>query len=662
MYKTFFGFSERPFQLVPNPAYLYLSKSHEEALAHLTYAVSHGDGFVEITGEVGTGKTTLCRVFLENLRKDIEAAYIFNPMLDAMQLLRAINDEFGIDSKGDNIKDLIDTLNEFLMDQKREGKQVILVIDEAQNLNKDVLEQLRLLSNLETNTSKLIQIILVGQPELRDMLDSRDLRQLGQRVTLSCHLSPLDFNETRDYIRHRIEVASVKPLVKFTRGACQAIYKFSRGIPRLINIACDRALLTAYGLNKHKITKSIAQASVRELLSRGDARKYNMENKGQIYTLLIVCLILFLIIFYINGNLGVSVTSPLKSVKNHTVNSVLSHKKSEKKAKPVKVYRIKNKPFKKKTGPDKILNEKDKKHKPASLTPHIDKDKSPKTVVAAKAETANNAKPDKDNITKNREIKKEKEDKTHKEVSKPPLSKKQEKKVPLKKSITDMASFLSGIKPLKSRRDAAQAVFRIWQPYALIKDYLDTIENNYDFFRLAAKQNAFSLLLIKGANISLMKKLNLPAIIEFIKPGGSKPCYLPLVGIRAGKWEFKNGNEINITGIEEIKKFWSGVAYIPWKNFYGLVGIIPRKAPSDSVIALKLLLKEIGFQGLKINMEYDVPTREAVMMIQEKHGVNVDGSVGPITKIILYNEVASLKIPHLWSFDTLSSRNDGGDS
>ena len=159
-----------------------------------------------------------------------------------------------------------------------------------------------------------------------------------------------------------------------------------------------------------------------------------------------------------------------------------------------------------------------------------------------------------------------------------------------------------------------------------------------------------------------MKKLNLPAIIEFIKPGGSKPCYLPLVGIRAGKWEFKNGNEINITGIEEIKKFWSGVAYIPWKNFYGLVGIIPRKAPSDSVIALKLLLKEIGFQGLKINMEYDVPTREAVMMIQEKHGVNVDGSVGPITKIILYNEVASLKIPHLWSFDTLSSRNDGGDS
>ncbi|MCK5418202.1 MAG: AAA family ATPase, partial [Desulfobacterales bacterium] len=190
MYNKFFGFKEKPFKLVPNPAYFYLSKSHEEALAHLNYAMSQGDGFVEITGEVGTGKTTLCRAFLESLNGTVEAAYIFNPKLSPKQLLRTINEEFGIKSEGDNTKDLIDTLNIFLMQKKASGKKVILLIDEAQNLNRNVLEQLRLLSNLETNRDKLLQIILVGQPELSQILNSHELRQLGQRITLSYQLGP----------------------------------------------------------------------------------------------------------------------------------------------------------------------------------------------------------------------------------------------------------------------------------------------------------------------------------------------------------------------------------------------------------------------------------------------------------------------------------------
>ena len=165
MYENFFGFKEKPFKLVPNPEYLFLSKSHEEALAHLTYALSQGDGFVEITGEVGTGKTTLCRAFLENLDDDAIAAYIFNPKLDPRQLIKTINDELGIKCKTDNTKDLIDNLNNFLMRQKTLRKKVLLLIDEAQNLSKNVLEQLRLLSNLETSKEKLLQIILVGQPE-----------------------------------------------------------------------------------------------------------------------------------------------------------------------------------------------------------------------------------------------------------------------------------------------------------------------------------------------------------------------------------------------------------------------------------------------------------------------------------------------------------------
>lgn len=299
MYNNFFGFKERPFQLVPNPAYLFLSRSHEEAIAHLNYALSHGDGFVEITGEVGTGKTTLCRAFLEDLDKDSEVAYIFNPQLNQLELLKTINDEFGISSKADNTKDLIDALNGFLIKKKSQKKNVILLIDEAQNLNKEVLEQLRLLSNLETNTSKLLQIILVGQPELQTMLDSYDLRQLRQRITLSWYLTPLSRKETKEYIRHRVNIASKKTEDKFTQSAYDLIYKYSGGIPRLINIACDRALLTAFGDNRRKVTGSIASSAIRELKSRGgDTNRF--LTRGRLLTGFIVlfCLVLIAVFLY----------------------------------------------------------------------------------------------------------------------------------------------------------------------------------------------------------------------------------------------------------------------------------------------------------------------------------------------------------------------------
>jgi general secretion pathway protein A len=299
VYNNFFGFKERPFQLVPNPAYLFLSSSHEEAIAHLNYALSHGDGFVEITGEVGTGKTTLCRAFLEDLDKDSEVAYIFNPQLNQLELLKTINDEFGISSKADNTKDLIDTLNGFLMEKKSQKKNVILLIDEAQNLNKEVLEQLRLLSNLETSTSKLLQIILVGQPELHTMLDSYDLRQLRQRITLSWYLTPLSRKETKAYIRHRVSIASKKTEDKFTQSAYDLIYKYSGGIPRLINIACDRALLTAFGDNRRKVTGSIAGSAIRELKSRGgDANRF--LTRGRLLTgfIVLLCLVLMAVFLY----------------------------------------------------------------------------------------------------------------------------------------------------------------------------------------------------------------------------------------------------------------------------------------------------------------------------------------------------------------------------
>lgn len=268
MYNSFFGFREKPFKLVPNPDYLYLSKSHEEALAHLRYAVYQGEGFVEITGEVGTGKTMLCRAFLEDMAPEVETAYIINPRLSARGLLRAINSEFGIRSDHATAKELIDELNAFLIKKKSQGKSAILIIDEAQNLGRDVLEQLRLLSNLETTREKLLQMILVGQPELSRMLDTRELRQLSQRISLSCSISPLVFRETRQYINHRLHVASPGPRVYFTKGALRRIYRYSGGIPRLINIACDRALLLAFSRGIHRISGQTAKSAIAELSAR----------------------------------------------------------------------------------------------------------------------------------------------------------------------------------------------------------------------------------------------------------------------------------------------------------------------------------------------------------------------------------------------------------
>jgi general secretion pathway protein A len=317
VYNNFFGFKERPFQLVPNPAYLFLSRSHEEAIAHLNYALSHGDGFVELTGEVGTGKTTLCRAFLEDLEKDSEVAYIFNPQLNQLELLKTINDEFGISSAANNTKDLIDTLNVFLMEKKSQKKNIILLIDEAQNLNKEVLEQLRLLSNLETNTSKLLQIILVGQPELQTMLDSYDLGQLRQRITLSWYLTPLSRKETKAYIRHRVNIASKKSEDKFTQSAYDLIYKYSGGIPRLINIACDRALLTAFGDNRRKVTGSIARSAIRELKSRGgDTNRF--LTRGRLLTgfMVLLCLVLIAVFLYKILPVNKSETVDTKDPKN----------------------------------------------------------------------------------------------------------------------------------------------------------------------------------------------------------------------------------------------------------------------------------------------------------------------------------------------------------
>jgi general secretion pathway protein A len=572
LYNDFFGFKEKPFKLTPNPEYLFLSRSHEEAMAHLTYAVSDGEGFVEITGEVGTGKTTLCRAFLETLdEKKAQTAFIFNPKLDAIQLLKTINDEFSINSKGDTVKDLIDALNAFLMEKKREGKTAILLIDEAQNLSVNVLEQLRLLSNLETTRDKLLQIILVGQPELGDLLDSRELRQLAQRITISCHLKPFNQNETKAYILHRINIASKKPGVRFTRGAFRTIHQYSGGVPRLINIAADRALLTAFGLNRKKITSAIVRTAVKELSGRRDAGRLSfLAGKKGALAGTAGMMVLGIMFFLLSGG-----------------------KDSGMQAVP------------------------DRQSETARASKAI-----PREISTPAAATI---------APPSREIEPE-----------------QAESVPVKTAASLLGEYLQNVSREKSRLSALSAVLAMWGEKDLETSYFSPIMIDGDFFRLSAKRYGFSIYSAE-MNFDLLKKLNLPAVLEVLPPGKNSPVFVALCGLNDQRATLKRYTEDPGISVEirELSGLLGKTFFLPWKNFYNYQGIIPITPSKESVLSLKMHIRDLGFSDIDSSPDYDEKTRHAVIEIQKKYGLPEDGLVGPLTKIILYNENKKLNIPKI---------------
>lgn len=269
MYEAYYGFEEKPFALSPDPKYLFLSASHREVLGHLLYGVEQGEGFMAISGEVGTGKTTLCRTLLDRLGSSCEIAFLFNPMLSPTDLIKAINGELGLSTFGDSRPELIDVLNTFLLEQNALGRRVLVIIDEAQNLPTETLEQLRLLSNLESHTSKLLQIVLIGQPELDHTLETRELRQLRQRITVWWRLGPLAPGETREYVQHRLRIAGAERPI-FTDAALSRVQRLSGGVPRLVNVLCDRALLAGFAEHRAEITARIVRDVAREIrLTRG---------------------------------------------------------------------------------------------------------------------------------------------------------------------------------------------------------------------------------------------------------------------------------------------------------------------------------------------------------------------------------------------------------
>ncbi len=266
IYTAHFGLTEAPFSLTPDPRYLYMSERHREGLAHLLYGIQQPGGFVQLTGEVGTGKTTLCRCLLEQLPPEVDAALVLNPRLSVVEFLATLCDELHVvyPSETPSVKVLVDALHRYLLDAHARGRRTVLIIDEAQNLSADVLEQVRLLTNLETAAEKLLQIILIGQPELIRLLEGRRLRQLAQRITARYHLAPFSTRDACAYIRHRVRVAGGGRDL-FTRAAMRSVRRVTGGVPRLINVICDRALLGAYAYDRRCVDAATVRRAGREV-------------------------------------------------------------------------------------------------------------------------------------------------------------------------------------------------------------------------------------------------------------------------------------------------------------------------------------------------------------------------------------------------------------
>lgn len=641
MYTRFFGFKERPFKLVPNPAYLYLSKGHEEALAHLQCAVVHEDGFVAIIGEVGTGKTTLCRSFLENLGKEVEAAYIFNPRLDAVGLLKAINQELGIEHTADAIQPLTDTLNRYLMAQHAQGKKVLIIIDEAQNLGRDVLEQLRLLSNLETTLHKLLQIVLVGQPELGDLLDSHELRQLRQRITLYARLRPFTPEETRDYIEHRIRIASGRSAVRFTRAACRRIHRFAGGTPRLINIACDRALLFAFGVESRKVTGRIVGEALAELGYPRRQPKAFPVAIGAVLGLAVICVLTVVV-----GGARLPVFSAFSAI-----DSVRQEAEPEKIAADAR-------PGPDETGkqdvepePDEIAADAGAGHSETGNQIVVpEPEKIAADVGAGDNETGEpSVAPDLEQIAATGAVL----------PAAPPPQPPFEEATPATDGVPSMTPWSEFVMDMSRegdatslRRDAAHILLTRWLTGDSIEAVAEPALDDDAYFRLAAARNQLEVLILRN-DLAVIERLNLPAILEFDVPDGERgqevAGFAVLDKIVDGAAFLTGGPAAGVhrVPVADLRAGFRGKAYVFWKNFWNLQGTISATASPQTILLLKMYLKEVGFPEIDPAPVYDAQTRSIISRLQARHGLSADGLVGSQTKIVLYNDHTSLEPPLL---------------
>lgn len=619
MYDNFFGFREKPFKLVPNPEYLFLSKSHEIALAHLTYATEYGDGFVVITGEVGTGKTTLCRNYLEGLDEQTESAYIFHPQMESEQLLSSICREFAIPVRESSIKGLLDSLYQYLIEKNSAGQNVVLVLDEAQTLSVENLELIRMLSNLETTRNKLLQIILVGQPELEEKLESHELRQLAQRISLSYQLSPLSCSDTQAYIRHRLGIASQQRQADlFSPATSRMVFEFSRGVPRLINILCDRALLTAYSQNQKTISRSVMQTAIREM-SKHDRSNTDPGKRRAMFITLGTCLV------------GLVILATVFPLGQRILYNWGSSEPERTGSPPQEVSMADEPPLEERdTSAGNVPTDIPESSIHTSALPGP---KAAKAVPASEVQIAPEA-----NI---QPLFEEPREPRHK----PDVSSEEPK------DSLAFTQLIGRLDSLSSRQSSANTLLALWdRPQAKQANlgHISAAIEDEGFFQLAARQNGLRCYAIHD-DWPLVQRLNLPVIVAVTPADSHQTVYLPLVGWREQRLLFSSdihGSTMEVTA-DAIQPYLDGTVYIFWDNIIGYDMVIGVGADENAIFILKNLLQKIGYSHLRQTPVFNQETRQAVMDFQSRHQLDVDGLVGPLTKIMLLQQSGSVNIPTL---------------
>lgn len=554
MYAQFFGLEEEPFRLTPDPRYLFLSPKHAEALAHLRLGLTETSGFICITGDIGTGKTTLLRVFLAELGPNVSAAYTFVPPLTALELVRRICREFGLPVSNQTQGELVDELHGYLIAQRSAGRTCVLILDEAQALSIDLLEQLRLLLNLETATEKLLRIVLVGQPELRRLLLDPGLAQLNQRITLRWHLGPLSRVETNTYVRHRLAVASngrATPI--FTRPALRLLHGVSSGIPRLINMIAHRALLTAYVAREPVVTRRVLARAYGEIQAVPLPGTLSRARKGAI------------------AAAGLAIGATLV----------------------------------------------------AAVGPQIDWLLAPTAPVAAPAPVAVEAS---DAVP----------------IQQAAVAPAAEPSPAEPLTLAEFANRLLNTDEQRSARAGTDAVLKAWGSTPLVADESglpDQIE------AVAWRRGLQELPLV--ANRSMLRLLDLPAVIALRVPGLLAPRYIGLIGIDESRVILSIESTTVIVDAEVLERYWSGDAHVFWRDFDELGPALAHGARGVGVLRLQELLRKVGGARIETTGVFDAATRAAVLEFQRSHRLDADGVVGTFTRIALYAAAGGYERPTL---------------
>ncbi len=619
MYTQFYGLREKPFSLSPDPRYLYLADSHREALAHLLYGIEQGEGFIAITGEVGTGKTTLCRTMLQRIEPGTEVAFIFNPQLSALELLQAISAELGLETGDRTRRELTEHLNRFLLAKRQEDHRVLLIVDEAQNLAPDALEQVRLLSNLETNTAKLIQIILIGQPELDTILEQPSLRQLCQRISVRWRLAPLSTLETREYVRHRLRIAAGAPRDLFTELALREIHRRSQGIPRIINLLCDRALLAGYAAGAKGIGLGLVTQTEKEL--RGGARGLPTSATSSRFDrilppplrravpaafLLGIGLLAGLFWQSLSGPGGIELSSPPPAV---------SAPPPQLGASPPDVG----------AGP---------------VLPALGSPRAPDETFAEEVAPPRDA---------SRAAREESADSLELEVEPievaaiPPPAEDPSVALP----PADLATLLARSSPAVTTAGSLNALLATWEEAPTVTELM-SLGQALEIL----ESRGLAVLQLSGASIATLQQFNYPVILELSALDGM-PRFVLLGGLEGGDAllaGIRDGRPLRFP-LAEVERYWGGEAWVAWRDFEELPEILRPPLDGDPVVWLQLVLGRLGFYTGAPTGEFDAATIAGVRAFQASLRVGVDGTVGRVTKMRLYERLGDYRVPRLRPLD-----------